>query len=361
MEVAIFALFAALALASAVVVVVHRNPVHSVMSLVVTLVSLAGLFVMLGAPFVAALQVLIYTGAIDAFQFAAMRPPQFEPNTFGRYRNDNPMLLGMLIRDAVRARGEEYLTWPQRALFDKLGIRRQVLETDPYGNFLLSGYDYGTARNWARIGLLYLQDGMWQGTRILPEGGAAHTAIELAVAAHNLSQDFPAEALREARGYGKQVSKSAATEREDLSGVPLVTIDGADLGPEGLVGGILGLAGGDLGADRCLMGLVRGGGGGGRALGRHGAAIAHGSGGLGGLLRDLGVGAGGVGFVDGDPGVDRRRCLGFRLRLRLRQDGSGHAQCDQQAQRQCVRLGIHQSTLVRVGIGEPNRAGVERM
>ena len=64
MEVAIFALFAALALASAVVVVVHRNPVHSVMSLVVTLVSLAGLFVMLGAPFVAALQVLIYTGAI---------------------------------------------------------------------------------------------------------------------------------------------------------------------------------------------------------------------------------------------------------------------------------------------------------
>jgi ribonuclease R len=65
-------------------------------------------------------------------------------------------------------------------------------------------------------------------TRILPEGGAAHTAIELAVAAHNLSQDFPAEALREARGYGKKVSKSAAAEREDLCSLPLVTIDGAD-------------------------------------------------------------------------------------------------------------------------------------
>jgi NADH-quinone oxidoreductase subunit J len=64
MEVALFAVFAALALASAVVVVMHRNPVYSVLSLVVTLVSLAGLFVMLGAPFVAALQVLIYTGAI---------------------------------------------------------------------------------------------------------------------------------------------------------------------------------------------------------------------------------------------------------------------------------------------------------
>jgi CubicO group peptidase (beta-lactamase class C family) len=113
---------------------------------------------------------LIYTGAIDAFKFAVTREPQFPPNTRGRYRNVDVMALGQLIRDAVRARGEEYLTWPQRALFDKIGIRRQVLETDPYGNFLLSGYDYGTPRNWARIGMLYLNDGVWNGERLLPEG-----------------------------------------------------------------------------------------------------------------------------------------------------------------------------------------------
>lgn len=64
MELAVFALFAFLALASALVVVIHRNPVYSTMSLVVTLVSLAVLFVLLGAPFIAVLQVLIYTGAI---------------------------------------------------------------------------------------------------------------------------------------------------------------------------------------------------------------------------------------------------------------------------------------------------------
>ncbi len=64
MELAIFALFSVLALASAVVVISHRNPVYSVMSLVVTLISLAVLFVLLGAPFLAALQVLVYTGAI---------------------------------------------------------------------------------------------------------------------------------------------------------------------------------------------------------------------------------------------------------------------------------------------------------
>ena len=111
-----------------------------------------------------------YTGAIDAFAFATTRPLQFEPNTFGRYRNTDPLTLGMIMRDAVRKRGEEYLTFPQRALFDKIGIRRQVLETDPYGNFLLNGYDYGTARNWARLGLLYLNDGVWQGQRLLPQG-----------------------------------------------------------------------------------------------------------------------------------------------------------------------------------------------
>jgi len=64
MEMAVFALFALLALASGLVVVLHRNPVYSVMSLVVTLISIAVLFVLLGAPLLAALQVLVYTGAI---------------------------------------------------------------------------------------------------------------------------------------------------------------------------------------------------------------------------------------------------------------------------------------------------------
>ena len=88
----------------------------------------------------------------------------------GLYRNCDPLTITYLVKQAVTKRGDNILTWPQRMLFDQIGIRRQVLETDPYGNFLITGYDYGTARNWARIGMLYLQDGMWQGQRILPEG-----------------------------------------------------------------------------------------------------------------------------------------------------------------------------------------------
>jgi len=114
----------------------------------------------------------IYTGGIDAFNYSITRPQEFPPGTDGRYRNCDPLTIGYLIKLAVEKRGQNYLTWPQRMLFDRIGIRRQVLETDPFGNFLMTGYDYGTARNWARLGLLYLQDGMWQGQRILPEGWA---------------------------------------------------------------------------------------------------------------------------------------------------------------------------------------------
>jgi CubicO group peptidase (beta-lactamase class C family) len=112
----------------------------------------------------------IYTGAVDAFEFSIGKPLQFPPGTEGRYRNSDPLTLGYLVKKIVTERGESYLTWPQRALFDRIGIRKQVLETDPYGNFLLTGYDYGTARNWTRLGLLYLRDGVWLGERLLPEG-----------------------------------------------------------------------------------------------------------------------------------------------------------------------------------------------
>ncbi len=112
----------------------------------------------------------VYTGAIDAYRWAITRPPQWPPNTVGRYRNSDPLTINYLIKKAVTARGEAYLTYPQRHLFDKLGIRRMVLETDPYGNFLLNGYELGPGRDWARLGLLYLQGGVWNGERILPEG-----------------------------------------------------------------------------------------------------------------------------------------------------------------------------------------------
>jgi len=54
--------------------------------------------------------------------------------------------------------------------FAKIGIRTMVIETDPFGNFLAQGYELASARDWARLGNLYLQDGVWNDERILPPG-----------------------------------------------------------------------------------------------------------------------------------------------------------------------------------------------
>jgi|SRR4051812_15944625 len=114
----------------------------------------------------------LYTGRVNSFAYAATRPPQWPPNTVGRYRNTDPVLTNYLVRLAVEKRGEEYLSFPQRRLFDKIGVRSMVMETDPYGNFLGQGYELMSGRDWARLGNLYLQDGVWNGERLLPDGFA---------------------------------------------------------------------------------------------------------------------------------------------------------------------------------------------
>ena len=107
-----------------------------------------------------------YTGAVDTFKYAATRPVQWPAGKVGRYRNTEPVLANYLIRLAVEKRGENYLTYPQRALFDRIGIRSAVLEPDPFGNLVLQGYAYLAARDWVRLGNLYLQDGVWNGQRL---------------------------------------------------------------------------------------------------------------------------------------------------------------------------------------------------
>jgi len=114
----------------------------------------------------------LYTGSVNSFHYAATRPQQWPPNTVGRYRNTDPVLINYLIRLGVEKRGDDYLSFPRRALLDKLGMRTMVMETDPFGDFLTQGYEFASGRDWARLGNLYLQDGVWNGEQILPEGWA---------------------------------------------------------------------------------------------------------------------------------------------------------------------------------------------
>ncbi|HWY95201.1 MAG TPA: hypothetical protein VNX69_08425 [Steroidobacteraceae bacterium] len=82
------------------------------------------------------------------------------------------MLVNYLIRLAVERRGGDYASLPQHALFDKIGVRSMVIETDPFGNLLTQGYGLACARGWARLGNSYRQDGIWNGHRVLPQGFA---------------------------------------------------------------------------------------------------------------------------------------------------------------------------------------------
>jgi hypothetical protein len=64
----------------------------------------------------------------------------------------------------------DYYRFPYEQLFYKIGMYSAILEPDAGGTFVGSSYCYATARDWARFGLLYLQDGVWNGQRILPKG-----------------------------------------------------------------------------------------------------------------------------------------------------------------------------------------------
>ncbi len=112
----------------------------------------------------------IYFDAIEVAAHPIHQPLRYRPGSVWRYRNSDPLTLMYVARRALEAKGEDFLAFPQRRLFDRIGARSFVLETDAWGNFIITGYDYGGTRDWARFGLLYLWDGLWLGERILPEG-----------------------------------------------------------------------------------------------------------------------------------------------------------------------------------------------
>ncbi|MBL8671523.1 MAG: serine hydrolase [Alphaproteobacteria bacterium] len=113
-------------------------------------------------------------GTGDAAALAIDRPLAHPPGAHFAYASGTSNILGRLLRD--RLGDDAALAQPRAALFAPLGMASAVLEPDAAGTPLFSSYMYATARDWARLGLLYLQDGIWQGRRLLPEGWARYTA-----------------------------------------------------------------------------------------------------------------------------------------------------------------------------------------
>lgn len=114
-----------------------------------------------------------YWGGIDVGQEALSAPLERPPGSRWQYSNYDTVLLLRAIRE-VLANDAEYLALP-RTLFDRIGMFHTFAETDAFGNFIISSQVFTTARDLARFALLYLNDGMWNGERILPEGWVAYS------------------------------------------------------------------------------------------------------------------------------------------------------------------------------------------
>ena len=91
-----------------------------------------------------------------------------EPGTFWDYENYDTLLAVYAMKLALDSE-QAYLEFPRRALLDRIGMRNTLVSTDRFGDFVLSSQVYTNARDLARFGLLYLNNGVWNGERLISE------------------------------------------------------------------------------------------------------------------------------------------------------------------------------------------------
>jgi CubicO group peptidase (beta-lactamase class C family) len=119
-------------------------------------------------------QMLFTEGDIGGF--CASKPLAGPPGSEWQYSQGPSNIIALIMREHFPEE-KDYLRFPRERLFEPLGMRSAVLEPDSAGTFIGSTFMYASARDWARLGLLFLQDGVWQGRKLLPEGWVVYTSI----------------------------------------------------------------------------------------------------------------------------------------------------------------------------------------
>ncbi|BAL73242.1 serine hydrolase domain-containing protein [Bradyrhizobium cosmicum] len=112
----------------------------------------------------------------DMAAYAASMPLSTAPGTVWNYHDGNTILLAHLIRNAAGGHPGDALRFARRELFAPLGMRHVTLQLDGAGTIEGSSEMLASARDWARFGQLYLDDGVAGGKRILPEGWVNYSA-----------------------------------------------------------------------------------------------------------------------------------------------------------------------------------------
>lgn len=108
----------------------------------------------------------IYMGGASVRQWTVQWPLLNPPNTVYRYANNDIMLAILSLK---AAQDEKKLPLDPATFFDRIGMTRTFAEHDKDGDYILSSQVWTTARDLARLGLLYQNDGMWDGQRLLPK------------------------------------------------------------------------------------------------------------------------------------------------------------------------------------------------
>jgi CubicO group peptidase (beta-lactamase class C family) len=111
---------------------------------------------------------LSYWGGASSVLGARDRGVVHAPGTHWDYENYDSILGVYALKTAIGDQ-RSYLEFPRRALFDKIGMRNTIPGVDRFGDFVFSSQVYTNARDLARLGLLCLGNGKWNGEQILPE------------------------------------------------------------------------------------------------------------------------------------------------------------------------------------------------
>ncbi|MEM9135672.1 MAG: serine hydrolase [Actinomycetota bacterium] len=114
------------------------------------------------------IDMLFGDGNPDMAAYTAALPALTEPDTVFNYASGTTVLVCRLLADVVGA-GPAFEAWMREVLLDPLGIEAR-LTFDDAGTWVGSSFLHTTAREFAKFGLLYLRDGVWDGRRLLPDG-----------------------------------------------------------------------------------------------------------------------------------------------------------------------------------------------
>lgn len=110
----------------------------------------------------------------NCYQYAINFPFEKKADNQWKYSSGTTNILSGIVRITLN-NDKQYFEFPSNEIFRKIGMNSMVLEADAHGYFIGSSYGYATARDWARFGQLYLQDGVWKGDSILPKGWVSYT------------------------------------------------------------------------------------------------------------------------------------------------------------------------------------------